>query len=82
MIIFFYRIHRTQRRVHSKISRQESERLTMSFCGDMRDQDFTSPIGERENEREFCNRKKRIGEKERIGVRDIEKDRPERSILL
>lgn len=67
--------------VHSKISRQESESLTMSFYGDMRDQDFTSPIGVRD-EREFCNRKKRIEERERIGVRDIEKDRPERSILL
>lgn len=28
----FYRIYRTQRRLHSKISRQGSERLTMSFC--------------------------------------------------
>lgn len=78
---FFYRIHRMQWCVHSKISRQESESLTMSFYGDMRDQDFTSPIGVRD-EREFCNRKKRIEERERIGVRDIEKDRPERSILL
>jgi len=50
MIIFFYRIHRTQWCVHLKISRQESENLTMSFYGDMRDQDFTSPIGEREDE--------------------------------